>query len=230
MSLQPWAVSTEPRILHLCGTDCVPQDDTLSRISGKYASLAREAGLPVVSYTCTLPHETPQESWRTRETVELIALAYALIRQLIELLPLSPSVGTVAFEEDRFKELDGTLDTWSQALELLRDLFLATDHSILVIVINGVEILDHRSTSGRLRFLLKVLCDWVRDKRKPATKVLFTTAGMSRALNELLDHTEICFPTSSAGEARFGLRWQPLALKIPIMEPRFRVCDFTMQL
>lgn len=212
VSLQPWAVSTEPRILHICGTDRALQDDTLSRISGKYASLAREAGLPVVSYTCILPHEAPQEDWRTRETVELTALAYALIRQLIELLPSNSSTGTVAFGEDRFKELDGTLATWTQTLELLGDLLPATDHSILVIVIHGVELLEHKSTAGRLKSLLKVLCDWVRDKRKPATKVLFTTDGVSRALNELLDHTEVCIATNPAGKARSGSGWQPLAL------------------
>ena len=77
---------------------------TETLIAAHYSALARKASIPVVSQFCTLPMGKPPRG-RTREEVALVALVYSLIRQLIDLVPLTMEDGS-KFEQDRFQQLD----------------------------------------------------------------------------------------------------------------------------
>lgn len=73
-----------------------------------------------------------------------------------------------------FLELDGTLETWSQAIALFRDV-LRTLSGIVFCVIDGLHWLDARSTDIPLAQLVHVL-------RKDGLRVVFTTSGRSGCL------------------------------------------------
>ncbi|KAL1625430.1 hypothetical protein SLS54_003522 [Diplodia seriata] len=214
-SIQYWAMVAESRALCVAGLDPLWSNNPASSAASQYVAFAREAGLPLCSYFCRLQNDEPPTG-RTRETIELTALVYSLIRQLIELLPPDDVVpGTVRLDESRFDGLDGTLDSFPDALRLLDDLMSATGHAILILVIDGLDLLDdpsHRSTEAPLRKLVNVLLRHVYGDHGGVVKVLFSCGGISAPLFEALAPDQILL--SSAPQLKGG---RPSAGTEPMM-------------
>lgn len=166
------------------------EDTYLGQIAQRYARLAREARIAVVSYFCRLSYDEPPRN-RTRETIELIALVYSMIRQLIELLPRQLHMCQVDLSSERFNKLDGTLRTWDEALKLLGDLLALLEEPMLVVVIDGLQCLDdHKemSTELQLKQLVELMqCATNTVGKGCILKVMFTTSGNSVALDAVLD-------------------------------------------
>lgn len=188
--MKDWATSVRSQLLCLCGTG---HSLDLSNLAARYSTYAREGNVPIASYFCRLSAAEPPSS-RTRETIEAVALLYAIIRQLIELLPTELDPNGPDFDASRLLDLEGTMSSWRQALTLLEDLLSSIKQSVQVIVIDGFDVIDDgRSTTSRLRDFLEVLRRRVEACRGPMLKVLFTTSGESPALKEALHASEISF-------------------------------------
>jgi hypothetical protein len=196
--LRSWATATDSKALCITGTDGTPEDSPASSAAAQYAALARDAGLPVCSYFCRLANEDPPKG-RTRETMELTALVYSLIRQLIELLPSKITIDTY-LDRHQFRTMEGTLDSFPQALELLDHLISGTGHAIVIFVIDGIDQLDDptfRSTEKWLEKLVALLLRQSRQAKNGIVKILFTSSGTSAPLFEAMDSSEILLVCSS---------------------------------
>lgn len=183
--LQQWAIGDNSAIISLSGTNAYADfrtPDSLSSVAANLVASADLAKLPVVSYFCTLATTGDLESSQTRETHALIALVYALLWQLVELIPVDTKVD-VDLSAERFCLLDGTTDTLSEALDLLRDTFQFAPR-LLYCVIDGLHWLDDKSTQTLLDSFVSLLLDITRsgDAQEHQIKIVLTTAGPARAL------------------------------------------------
>jgi hypothetical protein len=157
-------------------------------VAAMCVDFANKAKLPVISYFCQLSRDKSLRPGNTRESQELVALTYSLIRQLIERLPAQLECES-DFGGERFSRLDGTLKTWNDAVEALNDLLQFTP-TILYCIIDGFQWLDDPSTDKFLKELVKVF----RGAALPSSncfKVLITTTGRSRSLLGELSPTEL---------------------------------------
>ncbi|KAK5110405.1 hypothetical protein LTR85_001269 [Meristemomyces frigidus] len=183
--LEQWAMAHGPAVLSIAGRDLPPNamgHGPLSVTAASIVAFATNAKLPVISYFCKLDRLGDFGDGETRETQALIALVYALIRQLFEFLPIQ--FGTsVDLSIQRFHKLDGTVHTFPAALSLLRDA-LEFAPLALYCVIDGLQWLDDRSTSEHLDNLVSLLIRPRKDLKDDTEhlKALFTSAHMSRAL------------------------------------------------
>ena len=190
--LVQWLSQPNAQILNL-QIDSLPDQDIASSTLIAAHTLSLAASIPdqpTLSYFCSLrrPNEMPQGQTRTAETIGLCEMMACVIRQLVTLLPDTLPTSTLDFSQDRFETLDGTLRTWSETIGVFADL-LSLAPSDLLIVINDLQLLDHRYTSDKIREVLDVIrrfagstseeSGMVREKR---VKILLTTAGSSRSV------------------------------------------------
>ena len=151
---------------------------------------ATTAKLPVISYFCTLPRETELREGNTREVQALLSLTYALIRQLIEQLPVQFS-SEFDFAKERIALLDGALGSWKNTSGLLCDLLEAAPKPLFC-VINDFQVLDSWSTGRLIGDLFKALRgSETKDVETERIKVLITTTGKSSALTKHLKAEEM---------------------------------------
>ncbi|KAJ5143688.1 uncharacterized protein N7515_002475 [Penicillium bovifimosum] len=198
-SLQQWATSPRSQALAVGGFQPADSPNPVALISACYASFARQARLPVVSHFCVLPSQDVKGL--NRHERGLIALTYSLIRQLIDWLPpVVDSDAVLDLSAERFRQLDGTLTSWKAALSLI-DTLLQSAPPLLVFIIDGIDAIDHQSTDGAIRELVRVLLTHTRRQPQGGLngqgptlllKVLFTVAGRPSALVETMaEHQHI---------------------------------------
>jgi hypothetical protein len=204
-SLQEWTAAVNSQLLCVAGPGQSSNISVTTLIAAKYATFAAKSKIPVISFFCELatkklPRKTPEEA-------ALISLVYALIRQLVELLPVD-FASQIDFGQERFKPLDGTLDSWTETMKLLDDL-LNLRPLYLFCVLDGFQWLDDSSTKKFLDNLLDVLRDHTSTRKgvnsnssNLVLKILFTTAGKSRCLLGKLSKDELLL----ADQRRVALR------------------------
>lgn len=212
--LSEWTLSDFSRILSIAAftndLNFLGQS-TSTLIAAQYLFSASSAKVPTISHFCNLPRGENLRGKNTPEAQASIALAYSLIRQLVESLDFQ-FTSEVDFESARFTALDGTLATWSQAMELLGDLmdYVST---VVFLVVDGLQWLDDASTDRSLVLLIDVLrgkmssSKWEGDKRESAhnrIKILLTTAGASMVLNEALSCEELVIMDQLSRRGRQG--------------------------
>lgn len=212
--LSEWTTSDLPRILSIAAfTDDLNYlgHSTSTLIAAQYLSSASAARVPTISHFCDLPREEEIRSKHTPEAQALIALAYSLIRQVIESLDFQ-FTSEIDFEAARFTALDGTLGTWCQAMELLDDL-LHCMSTVVFVVVDGLQWLDDASTDRNLALLIDVLrgqmpgSKWELTNKKRAQnriKILLTTTGASMVLNEALSCEELVIMDQLGRRRRHG--------------------------
>ncbi|PVH75852.1 hypothetical protein DL98DRAFT_643162 [Cadophora sp. DSE1049] len=193
-SLQEWTAAADSRLLCVAGPGQSSNTPVTTSIAANYTSFAKSCKIPVISFFCELAAKKPPQ--KTREEAGIISLAYAIIRQLIELLPVD-FVSEIDFGPERYKILDGTLNSWTETMKVLNDL-LDLKPLYLFCVIDGFQWLDDSSTEKLLDSLLDVLHEHTSgrdtENSKPSTqrlKILFTTAGKSRCLLNKLSNGEL---------------------------------------
>jgi hypothetical protein len=216
-SLEEWTAAADSRLLCIAGPGQLSNTSVTTLIATNFISFAKGSKFPVISFFCELAAKSPPE--KTREEAGLISLVYALIRQLVELLSVN-FVSEMDFGPERFKLLDGTLNSWTETMKLLNDL-LHLRPIYLFCVIDGFQWLDDSSTEKLLESLLDVLHQHTSardgETSNPSNqrlKVLFTTAGKSRCLlsklskGELViaDQRRVGFSPGSGRPARIPLR------------------------
>lgn len=181
--LESWSQGLGPSLLWLEGPvlELDELENPFTGIAAKIIHLIENHHLPVISYFCELSRKIQGDI--TQEETATISLLYALMRQVIEALPPYLEI-TVDLSEERLTSLDGTLKTWSKAVEFFRDL-LNVSSGIVFCVIDGVHWLDSSSTDTLLADLLDLM-------RNEHLRVLLTTSGRSGCLNDSLRREETC--------------------------------------
>lgn len=157
-----------------------------------HASLARGAGVHVVSHLCELTEVEPPENG-TKEAIGLTGLLYFFIRRAVGFLPVGlDSRDDVPLRGDVLG-VGGTLRTWENALKMFyRPVNALNLHFILFVVdgLNAFEDEDENSTWEEIEGLVDVLMDLIERSagRGRVVKVLFSTTGpcdvLSRKVND----------------------------------------------
>ncbi|KAL5365190.1 hypothetical protein BJX96DRAFT_158715 [Aspergillus floccosus] len=209
ISLQQWASNARSQVLAVGGAPTTVFPSPVALISACYASLARKEGLPVVSHFCSLP--TQERDGMTVYEQALIALAYSLLRQLIDCLPPVLEGHTACdLSPDRFKPLNGTLTSWKEVLSLI-DILLHYAPPLVVCVIDGLDVIQHESTDLRIRSLVRTLLAHTRHEpvstpegglsQNVLLKVLFTVAGRPSSLVETMSENHLVLSESNRSNA-----------------------------
>lgn len=223
-ALEEWTTSAS-QILCIVGPNQMADTSPTTMVATEYVASANEANIPTISYFCGLPRpRTKLPDGMTAEMSGLVSLTYALIRQLVELLP-----SFLSYSEDlgaqRFAKLDGGVESFDEAARVLGEL-LDLAPPMLFCVIDAFEVLDDRSTTRQMTALVSTLHGHKTYGHPPSEgsdrvlKILFTTAGRSRVLLTDLKDDELVFAeragtTLKPGRPSAGRRsLSPTPLKI----------------
>ncbi|KAM0563590.1 hypothetical protein ACHAPJ_001314 [Fusarium lateritium] len=186
-------------LLWLQGPTTLSEDEgnPMSMLAAKFietsAEIKRRDGrpMPLISYFCNIGRKKPRDGNRSREAQGAVALLYALLQQLLTDINQSQLTDTVGRDilgqlQRETSNLDGTTQTWDQALSALTTAFQLVVPGILC-VIDGMHWLDARDTE-------ELLDELVRRLRKTGFKVLFTTSARCGALSKEIareEHVEV---------------------------------------
>ncbi|RHZ48498.1 uncharacterized protein CDV56_102008 [Aspergillus thermomutatus] len=207
-SLQQWATNSHSQMLAVGGSPPATFPSTVALFSACFAAFARQARLPVVSHFCSLPIQSADGSNLFQQG--LIALAYSLIRQLIDYLPpVVESHDACDLGLERFTSLDGTLTSWKTVLSLI-DALLHYAPPLLVCVIDGLDKLQDESTDTHIRDLVRTLMTHTRHRvddtadgsrnQKVLLKVLFTVADRPSSLVETMSENQLILSESTGAD------------------------------
>lgn len=180
--LADW-VGSDTELSTLWLTSPVPSREFPGSRAGALVALvaAWESKLPVISHFCLRPYAGGLAEARDVERVGLIGLVYNLIVQLLQF-----SVREDVFEapRQRFEKLDGSDESWHEAMLLLRDL-LRTTPQVQRCIIDGLNDLCFSSGAEWCSALLSMLL--AHQKESPhGFKILLTTTGLSRVLPDFV--------------------------------------------
>lgn len=210
--LNDFTTTMKSQLLYAHGRFHSHGPDTLQQSASVYRSLAQEAGVPVVSYFCELSHDDPPAN-RTRESMELSALLYAMIRQVINVLPEQSTDAAFPIQQAKLSALDGTLRTWKDALGLFENLVGSVHLPLLLFVIHGLNVVEddvEGTTTQALEDIVRCLARMAGPNQigdGTIIKVLFTSSGLSDALCHVLDEEfMVSCDSSSPGTARRSRR------------------------
>ncbi|KAH7322622.1 hypothetical protein B0I35DRAFT_476554 [Stachybotrys elegans] len=214
--LRDFTITMQSQIMYVQSQNSSTGLNPIHQTMAEYISRAREKRIPVVSYFCD-PSAREVPYGRSAESMELCALLYSLIRQLIQLVPAELPPSTPPLHE-QILALDGTLRTWEEGLELLGSLVRCLDVPLLLFIVDGVNTLEDEELQGSrfdmaLRQLITCLEALTREvlPGDRMIKVLFTTTGPSQSLCDEMDERDIvaCNMSNSTRKNRRGR--QPLA-------------------
>ena len=215
-SLQDWSRGSTSQSLWIRGIYEESYPSSTSAIAAKIVNTALDVKIPLLCFFCNIPEEdeelmNDEDDTPSKDAAAVIDLLYSLIRQAIELLPRQISTKS-NLTKPRFALLDGTLDTFDEALNILADLLLLVP-STLLIIIDGIEQLDDTDVDENITDILELLQGTtVQDVSgsEKVVKVLYTTAGPCGALDGLDDDNLEVVKTNerkalrSPGNARKG--------------------------
>jgi hypothetical protein len=178
--MQDWSTATSSQMLWILGEQEHRYPSSTSMIAASVIKSAINISIPVVHIFCDWP--------RKNEEKVVVNSLYSMIRQLVDILP--PNVETSSdFSAARFGNLDGSFQTWDEALSICAELFIKAPSPLLVII-DGIEHVGLGTIRKNIESLLSVLNVHIsrvseHNKSPKIFKVLFTTAGNCASLNRL---------------------------------------------
>ncbi|TLS28201.1 hypothetical protein PpBr36_00037 [Pyricularia pennisetigena] len=196
-ALGDWTASAGRGALWLAGRPFVGARDLQNPLSGlaaAFVDLAAKSGIPTASYFCELRRGGRPEHG-SREVQGARALAYALIRQMVELL-LVEFETAADLSARRLARLDGTTETWAEVVALMGDL-LGLMPQTFFCVVDGLQWLDGSESEQYLADLVGLL-------HARGVKVLYTTTGRSGVLLNLLEAGEAVEVQLRRGDVRIA--------------------------
>ena len=203
-ALQEWSTSDSSQIINVVGPSLIKETSPTAPIASHCIDLAIQSGIPVISFFCELPQRgTSLSDGESPEMRALISLTYALIRQIVELVPPGMNEHPDSLNRRSFERLDGCSETMEDALDVLGQL-LDQSPPVLLCIIDGLQKLDDRETRQHLKLLLETLRGRRRAEYTEAAssehllKILFTTDGRSRCLLNDLSSSELVFAERSS--------------------------------
>jgi hypothetical protein len=193
--LTRWSQPNSPaRMLWMRGpyTPARNLENPLTRLAAKLATMARQSGVPFISYFCPLAQQTPcmpqRQHGEMTESAPLTALLYALIWQVVQLLPpLFESEMDLSAE--LFERLARAQLTWEDVLAILKDI-VALVPGPMFCILEGVQRLEQSNTNSYLSKFIAVL----RELGGGLTRmhVLLVTTGTSTTLRDAIPTNETC--------------------------------------
>ncbi|EFQ94164.1 hypothetical protein PTT_08250 [Pyrenophora teres f. teres 0-1] len=160
------------------------------------------AELPIISHFCERARYATLSEGQDVEKVGLIGLVYNLITQLLQF----------SFEKDEFEipqpqveALNGSDESWPQALDMLSALLKATPH-LRICVIDGLNDLAFAGGEKWCSDFLRMLFEHQRSCHG-SFKILLTTLGQSRVLQDHVDVADHVFTHTEAREVIRAGRW-----------------------
>lgn len=170
--VQQWLASKTSTLLWVEG-QVFPSD--FSPLALRVCSVLLNSSIPCISFFNRRRYHNP---WKLEVSqAGVVCLLYTLIQDLVYQLP-SVVTSEIVMEAAYFAPLDGSWASTKHALDMISQFFSYLS-SGMVIVINGLEVLDDKET----RKVLKELIDIIRDQGSKTTlKTIFLTNGMSQAL------------------------------------------------
>ncbi|KAL8734031.1 MAG: hypothetical protein Q9166_001792 [cf. Caloplaca sp. 2 TL-2023] len=171
--IQRWNAASGPQLLWIQGPFQAPIPSRYTILNTYVLATAQRASVPALSYFCD------------RDT-DMVQMIYSLILQIIELIP-DDFHSDLDFTSARFEMLDGTDESLTDAIDLLKDL-LAVGPYLVFMLIDGLQRLDRATNAGPMDKLLEVLCSVGRGECRSISrtvKVLLTTDGIVEALMSL---------------------------------------------
>jgi hypothetical protein len=189
--LEEWTTDPKVNLIAIAGRRPLGlEPPPMKVLASMCIDFAIAAKLPVISYFCPLLQTDELREGNTKEVQALISLTYALLRQLIEQLPVQFS-SELDLSRRRFAGLQGNLDSWGIAMALLRDLVEIVPRPLFCII-HGFQILDDWSTEALLEEFVRVFKgSKSSDGGAEELKILFTTTGRSKALIKCLEPREL---------------------------------------
>lgn len=213
--LQAWSRSGAPQRLWVLGP---AQFGVPSALVGAGVNVLRTSQflqIPVLAHACD--RGRAGSSQVSQEESGIIGLAYSLIRQLVAMLP-DELQASQDLAPERFKKLDGTVDSWRDALDLFSSL-MACSSPLLLCLIDGLNRLETGNALHMCEDLLDRL-DESQDSdpdQERVIKLLFTSSGNCRTLREWLLPREICMvedaPPARQTSNNLGDGTTPLVLR-----------------
>ena len=190
--LQSFAANSEQYVLAIAGPQSRDHQglSTTTKVAASFVNHATEIGLPLISWFCAPPSGSTENAGMTREWSALVSLLYALIRQLIELLPLKPKA-PIDVDIATLESLNGCSTATIDATNLVLKDLLAQLDTTLFIVIDGLEWLDdtstHRPLTSTLQTLINASAARLPEQSSTSVRILLTTTGRSHALLDVLE-------------------------------------------
>jgi hypothetical protein len=178
--MQEWSTATASQMLWIVGPQEHRYPSSTSIIAASVIKSAIDISIPLVQIFCDWPGKNEEKV--------ILNILYSIIRQLVDILPLK--VETCSdFSTARFGNLDGSFQTWDEALSICAELFIEAPSPLLVLI-DGIEHVGLGASRKHTESLLCVLNAHIsrvseHDKNRKIFKVLFTTAGNCASLNKL---------------------------------------------
>ncbi|KAH8900655.1 hypothetical protein GQ53DRAFT_801186 [Thozetella sp. PMI_491] len=186
----------ESKSLWIRGRHMLERDgqNPLTRIGIKLVRLASQAGVPVISYFCQLGRPGPIAEHRVSvEAAGLTAVLYAIIFQILSLLPMTLRQDVIDLSKQRFSRLDGTETSYETAFKILDDLTRYVAPPVFCIV-DGLQWLENDTTQVHLQRLVRIL-------RGSPLRVLFISAGTPRSLRDIFTRDETLVEENLKGDS-----------------------------
>ncbi|EXU98462.1 hypothetical protein X797_008409 [Metarhizium robertsii] len=189
--LTDWTASRSPRLLWIEGPHIEADDmeNMVTKIAAKFVDLASQCRVPIVSYFCELRRGEPLRPGQSRETQGAIAVASALLRQMIELL-LPRFEAEMDLSEARFRPFDGTVGSWDESMAVIRELTELMPDEVFC-VIDGLHWLDDTSAEKYLKELIHLLrgsrAACLREELSVSETLVLETFGQNCATGALDD-------------------------------------------
>ena len=180
--LQAWGASTTSQSLWVRGAFETRYPSSTTAIAVKVVTSAQSLGVPIICYLFSTPRACSRDDVLAEETV--VDFLYSLIRQIIYLLP--PEFESSAnLSKNRFDKLDGEMDSFDIALDLLERLIDLAPKTLLLVV-DGLEQLDESAIEEDVDDVLRIILESVTSsasaREQRLLKTLFTTAGQCNTL------------------------------------------------
>lgn len=190
-AIRDWSQSSNSQALWVRGQFQEAYPSGTSAIAAKVISTARAMAIPFLCFFFCIDNVDDEVSQRTiaspcesQEEAVVVDFVYTLIRQLIDQLPSKVKVAGKKFKT-RIEKLDGSLHTIGIALRILEELL---DHApaTLLVIVDGLEQVEGSDADLIVPKVLLLLHNLAMETRgSKITKILYTTAGTSNALEAL---------------------------------------------
>jgi hypothetical protein len=193
LRIKRWIDAPESKTIWIQGIPSTLQDSVVSRAAARIYDVSTAARLPCIVFFCQTRYHFAQKNNLTQKEASLVAFLYAVVSQLVCLLPTQfPAMEGLA--QRNFDILDGSMQSIPAALDLIRSL-LTHAPSPLIWVIDGLQLVEDKTSLPFLRAFLGILDE---QKTKHISKVCFTTQGNCAVLARGLDFRERVDATRTA--------------------------------
>lgn len=162
-----------------------------SAIAAKVINTVRKMAIPFLAFFFHIDDGTGEDlgtvvasPCESQEASMAVDCVYSLIRQLINQLPRTVELPGKKWKA-QFEDLDGSLETFDTALNILEQLLQHAPETLLIII-DGVEQVDDSEAQQAVSEVLLLLQEMTMDtKDERVVKTLYTTAGPSDVLEAL---------------------------------------------